>query len=61
MMFLDLQAGVRHYSLVTAAGSNANIWACDFAPFHPLLYARTKGLAEEVVKRQGFASVSVFR
>lgn len=33
----------------------------DRGVFHGLLYMRTKGQAEEVVKAQGFASASIFR
>jgi hypothetical protein len=37
-------AGVKHFSLVTAQGANAKVWASDWAIVHPLLYTRTKGL-----------------
>jgi hypothetical protein len=36
-------------------------WANDFPLFHGLLYAKTKGLAEEAVKAQGFANVALWR
>lgn len=54
-------AGVPSFSLVSAQGANASLWASDLAPFHGLLYAKTKGLAEEVVKHQGFDYVSIMR
>ena len=37
------QANVHHFSLCSAKGANANVWASDLAPFHGLLYAKTKG------------------
>lgn len=55
------EAGARYFGLVSAQGANARVWASDLAPFHPLLYARTKGLAEEAVKSQGFAAAGIFR
>lgn len=36
-------AGVRCFSLVSAQGANAGVWASDAAPFHALLYTQTKG------------------
>jgi oxidoreductase len=54
-------AGVPHFSLLTAQGANPNVCASDLAPLHPLLYTKTKGQAEEAVKAQGFARVSIFR
>lgn len=36
-------AGVRLFSLVSAQGANARVWASDAAPFHALLYTQTKG------------------
>jgi hypothetical protein len=44
-------AVVRYFGLVTAAGANAKMWASDLAPFHPLLYTRTKGEVGGVVWR----------
>ncbi|KAL0032830.1 hypothetical protein WJX77_001609 [Trebouxia sp. C0004] len=55
------QAGVQHFSLCTVKGANANMWASSLSPFHALLYIKTKGQAEEAVKAQGFACVSIFR
>ncbi len=37
-------AGVPHFSLVSAQGARAGLWASDLKPFHGLLYAKTKGL-----------------
>lgn len=54
-------AGARHFSLCTARGANPNMWASDISLFHPLLYAKVKGQAEEAVKAQGFPTVSIFR
>lgn len=54
-------AGVKHFSLVTAQGANANTWACDYAPFHALLYTQTKGRAEAGVIATGIERVSVYR
>lgn len=54
--------GVPLFSLLTAQGANAKQWAPDWKPLHGLLYMRSKGLAEEAAKAQGFAlGVSAFR
>lgn len=45
-------ANVPHFSLLTAQGANPRLWASNIVFVHPLLYARTKGLAEEAVKAQ---------
>lgn len=37
------KAGARHFSLVSAQGANANMWASDLKPLHALLYTQTKG------------------
>ncbi|KAL4424870.1 hypothetical protein ABPG77_002093 [Micractinium sp. CCAP 211/92] len=54
-------AGVPHFSLVSAQGARAGLWASDLKPFHGLLYAKTKGLAEEAVKASGFAYATIMR
>ncbi len=36
-------ARVPHFSLVSAVGANAKIWASDLKPFHGLLYTKIKG------------------
>jgi oxidoreductase len=54
-------AGARHFSLVSAQGASPGLWASDWKPFHGLLYAKTKGLAEEAVKAQGFALSTIMR
>ena len=38
---LAKQGSCRHFSLLTSAGANANLWACDWA--HGLLYLKVKG------------------
>ena len=48
---LAREAGVPHFSLLTAQYANPNIWASNFIAMHPLLYMRTKGQAEEAVKQ----------
>jgi oxidoreductase len=35
--------GVPHFSLVTAQGARAGVWASDLKPFHGLLYMKVKG------------------
>ncbi|KAI8473336.1 MAG: hypothetical protein J3K34DRAFT_519005 [Monoraphidium minutum] len=55
------KAGARYFGLVSAQGANPRLWASDLAPFHPLLYSRTKGLAEEAVKAQAFDAAGIFR
>ncbi|KAF6257651.1 hypothetical protein COO60DRAFT_1206333 [Scenedesmus sp. NREL 46B-D3] len=54
-------AGVPYFGLVSAAGANAGLPSADWRLLHPLLYTRTKGLAEEAVKGQGFARAGIFR
>ena len=49
---LAKQAGVPQFSLLTAQGAKANVWAPYASPFHGLLYMQTKGRAEEAVKAQ---------
>ncbi|GLC44509.1 hypothetical protein PLESTB_000065600 [Pleodorina starrii] len=58
---LAMEAGAPHFSLVSAQGANHKCPANDFALFHPLLYTRTKGLAEQAVLHAGFQRVSLFR
>lgn len=58
---LAKEGGCHHYSLLTAKGSNAKLWSSDFILFGALLYLKTKGLAEEAVKSQGFPLVSIFQ
>ncbi|KAF6254857.1 hypothetical protein COO60DRAFT_1703115 [Scenedesmus sp. NREL 46B-D3] len=54
-------AGVPYFGLVSAAGANAGLPSADWRLLHPLLYTRTKGLAEEAVKGQGFVRAGIFR
>ncbi|WIA24116.1 hypothetical protein OEZ85_013714 [Tetradesmus obliquus] len=54
-------AGVPYFGLVSAQGAAAGVPSSDWRLLHPLLYTRTKGLAEEAVKGQGFARVGIFR
>ena len=49
---LAKQAGVPQFSLLTAQGAKANVWAPYASLFHGLLYMQTKGRAEEAVKAQ---------
>ena len=49
---LAKEAGVPHFSLLTAAGANPNAWNSNFILLHPLLYCHTKGQAEEFIKAQ---------
>jgi len=58
---LAKEAGVPHFSLLTAQGANPRAWASNFILLHGLLYLNTKGQAEEFVKAQGFPRVSIFR
>jgi len=52
---------VNHFSLLTSAGSNANVWANDWKMAHALLYFKTKGEAENAVIQQQFPRTSIFR
>jgi len=49
---LAKEAGVPHFSLLTAQGANPRAWASNFILLHGLLYLNTKGQAEEFVKAQ---------
>jgi oxidoreductase len=55
------KCGAPHFALVTAQGANANLWSSDWKPFHGLLYAKTKGLAENAIKEQNFSYVTIMR
>lgn len=55
------KSGAQQFSLVSAAGANAGLWASDWKPFHGLLYSKTKGLAEEAVKKQEFDFTTIVR
>ncbi|GIL53921.1 hypothetical protein Vafri_9494 [Volvox africanus] len=55
------EVGVTHFSLVSAQGANHKCPANDLALFHPLLYTKTKGMAEQAALEQGFSRVSIFR
>ncbi|KAF8055279.1 HTATIP2 [Scenedesmus sp. PABB004] len=54
-------AGVPYFGLVSAQGANPSLPGSDLRLLHPLLYSRTKGLAEEGVKAQGFSRAAIFR
>ncbi|KAL6778191.1 hypothetical protein ACKKBG_A17280 [Auxenochlorella protothecoides x Auxenochlorella symbiontica] len=55
------QAKVSHFSLISAQGANPRMWASNLSLAHSLLYIKTKGLAEEAVKSQGFAYTTILR
>jgi hypothetical protein len=49
---LAREAGVPHFSIMTAGGANSKAWAGNSVLFHGLLYMKTKGQAEDFVKAQ---------
>ena len=51
---------VKHVGLVSAQGSNKDIWV-PTTLIHPMLYIRTLGQKEEAVIETNFASVSIFQ
>lgn len=53
--------GARSFGLISAQGANKNIWANDMKMFHGLLYAKSKGIAEEMVKNVGFPYTAILR
>jgi len=55
------ESGVSEFSLVSAQGANAGLWSSDFKPFHGFLYSKTKGMAENAVKQQGFKYSTIMR
>lgn len=52
---------VSHFGLVSAQGASPKLWSSDVLLFHPFLYAKTKGLAENTVKEKGFDHVTIMR
>ncbi len=54
-------SGVGSFGLVSAQGANKNVWASDLKLFHGLLYAKSKGLAEELVTAQDFPNTVILR
>lgn len=56
---LASEAGVKHFSVVSAQGANSNMWAVNW--LHPLLYIQTLGRKEKVVLDQRFPRTSIFR
>lgn len=55
------QCGSRAFGLVSAQGARASTISSDMKPFHGLLYMKTKGMAEERVKDQGFEYTLIMR
>jgi oxidoreductase len=53
------EAGIKHFSVVSAQGANANVWAIDL--IHPLLYMKTLGQKEQVALQQNFERTTIFR
>lgn len=53
--------GVGSFGLVSAQGANKNMWASDLKLFHGLLYAKSKGIAEELVVSANFPSTVILR
>ena len=53
-------AGIKHASVISAQGANANIFAVDW--IHPLLYVQSMGRKElTVTEKATFERVSIFR
>lgn len=55
------QCGSRVFGLVSAQGARASIMSSDMKLFHGLLYMKTKGMAEERVRDQGFEYTLIMR
>lgn len=53
--------GVRSFGLVSAQGANSQLWASDMKFLHGLLYAKSKGVAEDLVKEQRFPYTVIAR
>jgi oxidoreductase len=58
---LATAVGVGSFGLVSAQGANKNLWASDLKLFHGLLYAKSKGIAEELVVSANFPSTVILR
>eukprot|EP01084_Bolivina_argentea_P221869 375674_1 len=55
------KAGIRHFSLLTSASANANMWANNWKIFHGLLYLKSKGEIENEIMFAQFIRTSIFR
>lgn len=53
------EAGIKHFSVVSAQGANANVWAID--AIHPLLYMKSLGQKEQAALQQTFERTTIFR
>lgn len=58
---LAKSCGAKVFGLVSAQGASKNVWASDWKPFHGLLYAKCKGIAEESVIQKGFEHTIIMR
>merc|ERR1712228_332673 len=58
---LSKKAAIKHFSLCSSSGANANLWANDWKITHGLLYLKVKGQAENAVIEQKINRVSIFR
>eukprot|EP01084_Bolivina_argentea_P152688 266309_1 len=43
------KANIKQFSLLTARGSNSNVWSCDWKICHGLLYMKSKGEIENEI------------
>ena len=55
------KANIHQFNLLTSSGANANMPANDWKMFHGLLYLKSKGEIENIVKDIGFERTSIFR
>ena len=55
------KANISQFNLLTSSGANANMPANDWKMFHGLLYLKSKGEIENIVKDIGFERTSIFR
>ncbi|ETO35937.1 hypothetical protein RFI_01123 [Reticulomyxa filosa] len=60
-LFFDFFLHVPHFSLMTAQGANANVWANEWKIGHGLYYLKIKGLIENEIIDMKFPRTSIFR
>eukprot|EP01083_Nonionella_stella_P035196 96149_1 len=58
---LSKRADVRHFSLLSSTGANANVWANEWKISAPLWYLKVKGEIENELMSQKFNRLSIFR
>ena len=61
LALLSKQAGIKHFSLVSAKGANSKVYANNHLFFHSLLYLKIKGELENKIIELKFPRFTIFR